>query len=621
MQLPPHNNVMNYSSVAKPKAQTEYAISSQNLSASKLTEAKATKLLERYLYNGCGKSYLGWKFAEYEIEADDTEVLIGSGGCRVWQFENDEPPQWWKRQRNQDKHFLDYVEPLWLHLKKCFRGLVVDNQTTHVPLIAVDPDRHTGLPTEEFITWVQIVADIFEAETPDFRISAEVNSANGSTKFFAWPVNGEPIQLEQAKEIACRIHDRIEQESGKKVEVFPHNMPNLRLPLHPEKSTIIDSGLLGTAIRRKGREKQKFETHSVVEFINWLASGENYDRQCLLRVVQESCANLPDEPVPANAPKEFAPENSESASQCKSPRRTRSARPPADSGRSPEYQELATPLSIRKLQEESNSWNRQRDALLIACRKAKRVLENEEALDFIHQHKLYTGEWGQNEERRRRRVEDILKIIGKTFDPKKCSTGSRFEFDVTKYRLFTQQHLPDRIKHIERKGLVRETGEIHHYSRYVIATNEDIACWMAINEFCRTTSLQDDGGVPEDRAEKIWEAIHRAGKVKHKWCVKRWRLIRDHLHERKIVICDYESDRNKAYCYQPGQFHPGVKAKRRRNGIPGSYRDITQKQRTKRPNTEGGYPVLANDFSGRNSDLDLFSVMQRGPPRSVSMNS
>ena len=139
-------------------------------------------MLERFLYYGCGKKYLGWKFPEYRIEAGGREVMIDSGGCRVWQFEWDEPPHWWKRLPSATRHRFDYIQPFRLHLRGCFRGLVVDDTTTHVPFLAIDPDRHTGTPTEEFIAFVQVVARIFQAETSDFRTSAEVNPNNGSTK-------------------------------------------------------------------------------------------------------------------------------------------------------------------------------------------------------------------------------------------------------------------------------------------------------------------------------------------------------------------------------------------------------------------------------------------------------
>jgi len=608
---------MTYSSVATPKAQTDFQLSSQNLSATKLTEANATKLLEQYLYTGCGRKYLGWRFPEYRIEPDGTDVLIKSDGCRVWQFEWEEPPQWWKQQRSADKHFLDYIQPLWLHLKGCFRGLVVDSQTTHVPLIAIDPDRHTGTPTDEFILWVQEVADIFEAETSAFRLSAEVNPKNGSAKFFAWPKDGKPLSLDDAKQIAERIHDRVVEETGKGVEVFPHNMPNLRLPLHPEKVTIIGSGLLGKTIRKKGREKQEFEAHSVVEFVKWIVSGENYDRDLLLNVLRDSCANLPDEPVEAEVVEgqnEFVPESVKPVAQGTCPRQTRSARPAAGSGRRPEHVGTATPVAIQKLQAQSNSWIRQRDALLIACRKAKRVLAVEEALDFIHQHKLYTGDWSENEQRRFCRVQDILKIIAQTFDPKKCSAGKSFDIDVSKFRKFTRSFFPSAIQTVKHRGYVRDTGEMQCYCRYVTATNDDIACWMAISEFCRKTSEHGDGGVPEERAEKIWRLLHETGKVVHNWSVERWRLIRDFLHQRGVVTCNYVADRDKAYCYQAGPAHPGAKVKRARIGLPGSYRNINKKKKTEEPNTEGVDTLRSNRLSSRNHDLIRFRFAERGPP-------
>jgi|GEM_PF-1854365 len=605
---------MTYSSSDDSKAQRKSPTRSQKVSGRKLTEAKATKLLERFLYYGCGSKYLGWKFAEYEIEPDGREITIDSGGCRVWQFEREEPPTWWKRLPEGARHRLDYLQPLHFHLKSCFRGLVTDDTTTHVPFLAIDPDRHTGTPTEDFIAFVEVVADIFEAETSDFRTSAEVNPNNGSAKLFAWAKNRRPIEIEAAREIAERIHNRVLTETGKSVEVFPFNMPNLRLPLHPEKITLIGSGKLGRAIRLKGREREKYETHSVLEFVCWLLNGDNYDLTTLLDVVRESCANLPDEPVSVESVhSEFEPESSK-AEDVTNPRRSRSARPAAGSGQRPEHGVTASPVSIQKLQNESNSWIRQRDALLIACRKAKKVLSVEEALDFIHEHRLYTGDWSENGQRRRCRVEDILTIIAQTFDPKLCSAGKTFEIDVAKYRNFVAQWFPERIRRVSRKGYLRDTGEIRRYRRYVIATREDIACWMAINEFCRNSSEYGDGGVPEERAEEIWIALHRTGQITHKWCVKRWRLIRDTLHQRQIVVCDYQSETGKAYCYEPGQFHPGIKPRRKESSGSGTSRTITETRKTTVPNTEGVYFTRQNRLPTRNSALIEFRLAERGPP-------
>lgn len=124
-----------------------------------------------------------------------------------------------------------------------------------LPILVVDPNRHTGTPTEEFVAFVKAVVEIFEDETSDFRTSAEVNPNNGSAKLFAWTKNRPPIEIETAREIAERIHSLVLAETGKSVEVFPFNMPNIRLPLHPEKIAIIDSGKLGRATRLKSRKR------------------------------------------------------------------------------------------------------------------------------------------------------------------------------------------------------------------------------------------------------------------------------------------------------------------------------------------------------------------------------
>ena len=83
-----------------------------------------------------------------------------------------------------------------------------------LPILVVDPDRHTGTPTEKFVAFVKAVVEIFEDETSDFRTSAEVNPNNGSAKLFAWTKNRPPIEIETAREIAERIHSLVLAETG-----------------------------------------------------------------------------------------------------------------------------------------------------------------------------------------------------------------------------------------------------------------------------------------------------------------------------------------------------------------------------------------------------------------------
>ena len=588
-----------------------------------------TKALERFLYAGSGSSYLGWAFPEHEVQDDGSWKLIKNGGCRVWKFDKEVPPAWWKVNASSQKHVIEYIKPLWWHLKGCFRGIVVDDRTTHVPFLAVDLDRHTGTPTAEFLRFVEDVAVLFETACPDCRISAELNPKNGSTKLFAWRNDCTPFEIQAARERSAVIHARIVEATGRNVEVFVKSAKNLRLPLHPEKHTIIDSGHLGRATRVRGTERQKFETHSVVEFVQWLVSGKNYDRDALMLTVADSCKNLPDEPVacePRNTvvPKNqqtfdlhvgnFEVESSIESSPASCGQSPRSAGRSERSGRGLAFGERSA-SSIEELRGEANSFERQQNALLIACRKARRVLTLKEALDFIREHELFTGSWEENEGRRACRISAILKHIAKTFDPTKCGSGNAFEIDVNKYMNWSRKQFASPVRRKVEHGRVKETGEVTTYGRYTAFTAEEAAWWLAINEYCRKTSLHGDGGVPEERVAEIWKLLKTDGQISRPWNVRRWRLIRDVLVSLGAITCDYKSEDQKAYCYGEGRWYPGrtvVWGWTSKTGMKGSYRDTDsqkkeKKRRRKGLNSEGVYDTLR-------MLLAPIDFIPRGPP-------
>lgn len=580
-----------------------------------LTESEATHWLEKLLFKGHGKKYLGWKFDEYVLGEDGEEILDKLGGLRVWDFDWEVPPSWWKRRHFGNRSVIDHVRPLWLHLCGCQRGLVIDAQTSFLPFLSIDPDRHKNTPIEEFIEYVRAVTSIFEAACPDYHLSGEVNPTNGSSKLFAWPTRSDSIEITEAKDIAGDVHRRILEATGKNIECFGHNMKNIRLPLHPEKLTVIDSGLLGRATRRKGRDLKKFETHSVAEFAGWRQSGKNLDHDTFFRVIRQCCQNLPEEVSTEELNKIRSPETSttqnpesvlspkvrtEQKTSMISKPKASTFEPKVKTGhRSLENISVRSRTSITELRDEPNSFERQHKALLIACRQAKSVINEDDALAFIQDHDLYTGDWADNELRRRQRVRDILALIAKTFDSAKCSgSGEHFEINVNKFRSFTRSRLPGMVRKTTDHARLDEYGVVHEYKRFVSASNDDIACWMAINEFCRESSEQGDGGVPESRASKVWTILNNTGKIVHKWSKERWRLIRDYLHKRKIVFCDYKYSRDDSYCYKAWESHPGYKAKKPKRGLPGSFRDLQKKKKTKRLNTEGVFSRLQNRVQG-----------------------
>ena len=398
-------------------------------------------------------------------------------------------------------------------------------------------------------------------------------------------------------------------------------MKNVRLPLHPEKHTIVDSGLLGKVVRRKGRAKQKFETYSAAQFAEWVVGGSSFDREVFFNKVVEGCKNLPDEPVVEDVEKQSVETTSvvkttkvvSEESVVSVPQPSRSAQRSAGSGRRPDHLWIASHSCLEKLRDEPNSLIRQHRGLLIACQKAKRVLEVEEALDFIYQQKLFTGDWEDNEGRRADRVRGSLDYIAKTFDPAKCSSGDAFHIDVNKYEKWAEREFGAPVRRVKQGGGVRQSGEIYKYKRYVGFTPEEAGIALAIAEFCLETSQYGDGGVPEERMKTIWTLLHLDGQIDRPWCVKRWRLIRDLFVQRGVLKCDFESRHQKAYCYEKGRFYPGRKVTWRKwskTGLPGCHRDPQQRRKNKEQtilNSEGVVETRFVTLSGQ-------GIAFRGPP-------
>jgi hypothetical protein len=217
--------------------------------------------------------------------------------------------------------------------------------------------------------------------------------------------------------------------------------------------------------------------------------------------------------------------------------------------------------SLDEMREEPNSYTRQLQFCLLICQKAKEVVEVDEALELIREHEMFTGDWCDNELGRERRVSSILNRIARTFDPDMLGSGTTMEIDFDRWMnwargKFTNQR---RVSVSYNKANVSEDFEItlsSDYKRYCRFSPDEIGFVYAIISFCMKTSLLGDGGVPQVRAEPIWNIFHKAGILKSKWNVVKFKNIRDMLHDLDIIKCDYVKRPGKAYCYKAGKFNP-----------------------------------------------------------------
>ena len=176
-----------------------------------------------------------------------------------------------------------------------------------------------------------------------------------------------------------------------------------------------------------------------------------------------------------------------------------------------------------------NSFERQHSALLELCRRMKRVFSEQEALDHIRANSLFTGRWGENIARRKARVRWILRRIAETFDPAKCS-GVRHEIEVGKFDNWAKTFVGT-VRGRDRYDLDDYGNEVIRESRYQVDWRF-ASTFLSVVEFCLVKSPNEDGSLPQVRAEDIWARCFEGGQSEVPFCEKKWAICRDWLERR-----------------------------------------------------------------------------------------
>lgn len=474
-----------------------------------LTEAAATRLLKWLFYNGCGEKYLGWKSPEYELQDDGSWREIIKSSVQTWSTP-EERIKW---------------SPVDNHLKGAFRGVVRGVGETELPFITVDNDRHTGeVSAATHIGEVIETGRLLTSRYGYLRWTVEVNPRNGSTKFFGF--TGRPIPEGTAKDIGAEIHDVLIAAGLGKREVFPANGPKVFLPLRPDKITIIGSGIVPKVMRVR-RHAAPVECYSAVAFWTWVKRGQHYDEATLIETLTAACRGLPDAATTAPVVQ---------------PRRTN-------------RRKVKTVVAgIADLRSVPDSFIRQQNALLIFCRANKRVVGPEEALGFIQQHRLYTGDWEDGLGRRKSRVSQILDFIAKTFDANKCRS-SRPVVTVNLSRFSHWAQICSGWRAADRVTM-DEYGRIMRIRDRTVVGSEFLSVFMSVVEYVLITDKNRDDTVPQERAKAIWDDLYRTGQTNVKYCPRKWAICRKRLESMGIIKIDHTHFHGQAMKWWPTDLFP-----------------------------------------------------------------
>lgn len=201
---------------------------------------------------------------------------------------------------------------------------------------------------------------------------------------------------------------------------------------------------------------------------------------------------------------------------------------------------------------EPDSFKRQRDVLLRYARCLKRVPGLEEGLRIIRDQRSFTGEWEENKKKRKTRVRDTLKFIGRTFDPAKCSKGS---VNLGKYDKWVRQRFPEGL--VGRPIRLSESGDKMVEGPSIPVSAAFIGVFLAIAEFCLITDKNGDNSLPHDRAEALWQALYAKGVISVRFNGRKWAACRDALDRLEIVlVTDRDYHTGKAMRWAIGRFFP-----------------------------------------------------------------
>ena len=485
------------------------------------SESAATRHLNWLFYYGCGTRYLGWDFGRWSILEDGSQKLVKAPGPRVWSVPEDctEKIRW---------------NPVWLHLKGCPRGVCRGHGERFLPFVTVDLDRHDGrVSAKVHIQAVLAAGQLLIRDYGFLSWLVEVNPKNGSTKFFGF--TSHPIPVDHADRLSQQIHDSlIAAEIGKR-EVFPHNSPQVFLPMREGKTSIIDTGVLGTCERRRANrhgKREKFQTYSAVAFVEWLRRGKSFDEHTLEKTLISACLQLPDQPKPLAAQIACTPST---------PTETPIKR-------------VSTPTNLR---DEPDSFIRQREALMEFCRRNRRVVSVAEGLAFIKTTNLFTGSWEHNRGKRKLRISQILAYIAKTFDASLC-TGVRHEINVGKYDAWAKKHCPDGWRAGVRKSLDQFGNILLRQLNRTVADLQFVSVFLSLAEYIALHDKNNDDSVPSARAESLWTLLYDQGVIAVPFCPRKWKITRDRLERLGVVKIDHDYHRGQAMKWWTGDWFPGL---------------------------------------------------------------
>lgn len=179
----------------------------------------------------------------------------------------------------------------------------------------------------------------------------------------------------------------------------------------------------------------------------------------------------------------------------------------------------------------------------------------DDALSFLQKNGLFSGNWNDNEDRRVKRVSQILEFLFETFDSKLLGTDESqpVSLSVGKFAWWVQ----DRI------GTEMTADVINHQAfdpvtltapaKRVSVPAKFIATFLAVADFCLNQDPLENKAVPTNRIKELWKMVVGGAP----WNQTYFQVVRDRLNKMGVInIFDRNHEVNKAWKWEAGPNFP-----------------------------------------------------------------
>ena len=220
---------------------------------------------------------------------------------------------------------------------------------------------------------------------------------------------------------------------------------------------------------------------------------------------------------------------------------------------------LKPPTGGKGATDEGNAFIRNQKVLLPFVRefykKNRKYPNTEDALSFLKDNGLFSGQWEDRENRRAIRVGQILDFTEQTFDPNALGSDDNqtLSLSMGRYAWWVRQQFGSGIKarvvDVQRFDPVTMTAPANN----VFVPSNFIETFLVVADLCLNRDPLDNKAVPTNRIKKLWDMVKDGAA----WNQQYFQIVRDRLERMGVVqIIDRKHRAGKAWRWDVGSEFP-----------------------------------------------------------------